>query len=64
MLYIKVFQDENSGKPGSVLDNHLSRSMITHRFKPSPKGLRTTDMPYRDVAPSGVYKADMSPYRR
>ena len=52
-----------TGKPGSVCDDHLSRRNISKTFKPSPE-VRGPRLPLHDVAPDGVYKADMSPHRR
>ena len=59
-----MFPPGKVGKPGSVYDDHLSRCCVATAFQPSPHGPRTAVMPFHDVAPGGVYKAGMSPYRR
>lgn len=49
-------------KPGSVLNDHLSRPAVADRFKPPPEDGRADHMSSHGVAPNRVYSVTMSPW--
>ena len=55
-----------SYKPGSVLDDHLSRLAIADKLQRPTYREVTGSHPWSlfGLAPDGVYTAGMSPYRR
>ena len=51
-------------KPSSVLDGHLSRPAVASRLQRLPEGVTGRHIcPPINLAPGGVYRADMSPCR-
>ena len=58
---LKLTFSVQTGKPGSVYDDHLSRICVSTYLKPSPKARGQRLMLFHDVAPGGVYKAAASP---
>ena len=55
------FQYEQICKPGSVVNDHLSRPAVADRFKPPPENGRAGLLFSHGVAPDRVYSISMSP---
>ena len=58
---IKHFCVEQVCKPGSVLNDHLSRTAVADSFKPPPEDGRAGHVSSHGVAPDRVYSVHMSP---
>jgi len=61
LIIQSVFYCEQVCKPGSVLNDHLSRPAVADRFKPPPENDRANHMFSHGVAPDRVYSINMSP---
>ena len=56
-----VFGYERDRKPGSVLDDHLSRPRVTAGLKRLRRTRRAADLPPLHLAPGGVYSGNRLP---